>query len=59
MSTSSALYIIPVLKCVGKTTINISITLSIRINSDSSSSNRILVSQAFSKSLLVLLKFYV
>jgi hypothetical protein len=39
MSTSSALYIIAVLKCVGKATISISITVSVRISSDSSSSS--------------------
>jgi len=48
MSNSSVLYIIPVLKCVGKATIIISITVSVRISSGSSSNNRILVSQAFS-----------
>jgi hypothetical protein len=50
MSNSSALYIIPVLKCVCKVTIIISITVSVRISSDSdnssSSNNKILVSQA-------------
>jgi hypothetical protein len=51
MSTISALYIIPVLKCLGKATVSINITVSVCVSSDSSSSssnNNILVSQAFS-----------